>query len=397
MASAPLTSDQCQEAIQALAEAGTKSAAAKLLGIPLSTFVNRLRTAERLGLELPVRDEVPQHLKQLRALKDQVETLTEYNKHLSKQVQSTDSLKKIIHGCPPKFSQPKWIKKSGKGRTTGTPVIFGSDWHFDEVVDPKQVNHVNAYNREIATRRIHHFIETAIELLVHHMASPKYDGVVFAMGGDMLSGNIHEELAQTNEYPILQSVVDLAGIIVRVISRLHEVFGNVYVPCVPGNHGRLTHKPSHKNKVYDNYDWLLYQMVARDFKDAKDIQFDVSDSTEHLFNIYDTSYLLTHGDDFRGGSGIAGALSPLMLGDHRKRKRQMAVSKPYDYLICGHWHQYMHVKGLIVNGSIKGYCEYAMHNSFDFELPTQAMWITHPDIGITARWPIFLEKRGYAA
>lgn len=32
--------------------------------------------------------------------------------------------------------------------------------------------------------------------------------------------------------------------------------------------------------------------------------------------------------------------------------------------------------------------------NFDFEVPTQAAWLTHPDWGITARLPIFLEPPG---
>lgn len=30
------------------------------------------------------------------------------------------------------------------------------------------------------------------------------------------------------------------------------------------------------------------------------------------------SYLLTHGDQFRGGDGVIGALGPIIRGDHKK-------------------------------------------------------------------------------
>ena len=52
------------------------------------------------------------------------------------------------------------------------------------------------------------------------------------------------------------------------------------------------------------------------------------------------------------------------------------------------------VKGLIVNGSLKGADEYSFQSNFDFELPTQALWVTHKEWGITARWPVLLEKLG---
>ena len=49
---------------------------------------------------------------------------------------------------------------------------------------------------------------------------------------------------------------------------------------------------------------------------------------------------------------------------------------------------------VIVNGSLKGADEYSFQSNFDFEIPQQAMWITHKEWGITASWPIKLEKPG---
>ena len=107
-----------------------------------------------------------------------------------------------------------------------------------------------------------------------------------------------------------------------------------------------------------------------------------------------TRYLVNHGDQAKGGSGIAGALSPLMLMDARKRKRAMATKQEYDYQVLGHWHQLIQFKGMIINGSLKGYDEWTASMNFEWELPAQAAWITHPDHGITVRWPIYLEKQG---
>ena len=90
-------------------------------------------------------------------------------------------------------------------------------------------------------------------------------------------------------------------------------------------------------------------------------------------------------------------MSPLFIGDARKRKRQMAVWCPYDYMVMGHWHTYLKARGVIVNGSLKGYDEYAYQSNFDFEVPTQAAWLNHPEHGITCRWPIFLSHAGALA
>jgi hypothetical protein len=48
---------------------------------------------------------------------------------------------------------------------------------------------VNAYNLEIARKRARTFIEHAIDLLTNHTVNPQYPGIVFALGGDMFSGD----------------------------------------------------------------------------------------------------------------------------------------------------------------------------------------------------------------
>ena len=55
--------------------------------------------------------------------------------------------------------------------------------------------------------------------------------------------------------------------------------------------------------------------------------------------------------------------------------------------------QYIHLTRLIVNGSLKGYDEYAYNNNFGFEPPQQALWLTHPKHGITFRMPVQVDRK----
>ena len=96
----------------------------------------------------------------------------------------------------------------------------------------------------------------------------------------------------------------------------------------------------------------------------------------------------------KGGGGISGSWSPLMRGDAKQRKQAMATDRPYHYRIIGHWHYAQELPGLIGNGSLKGYDEYAAGFGFDFQVPIQQCFIVHPVYGITAKWPIYLEPHG---
>lgn len=272
---------------------------------------------------------------------------------------------------------PSWLSPANSsGKKLVVPTAFLSDEHFDEVVDPAQVNGVNAYNRKIAEKRLRMFFTSTVKLAKHYFSGLNYPGIVMAMGGDNVSGNIHEELRNTNEAYMADTLLHYAPMVAAGIRMLADEFGKVFIPCVVGNHGRLTHKPIHKGRVRDNFDWLFYHIIARELSGDRRITFAISDSADITYQVFGTRFCLTHGDQFKGGSGIAGALSPLMLGDARKRKRAMAINHPYHYLMMGHWHQLMNAKALIVNGSTKGYDEFACHMNFDYEPPQQAFFLT---------------------
>jgi hypothetical protein len=209
--------------------------------------------------------------------------------------------------------------------------------------------------------------------------------------GDLLSGIIHDEFRETNHAPILVSAVALEEKLISAIKFLADEFGSVFVPCVVGNHGRINKKPQAKNKVYDNYEWIILKHIAKRLENDKRITMFVSDSADCTFAIYNKTFCLTHGDQFRGGAGISGAFAPLMLGQHRKTKRDSSIGKPFDVLVMGHWHQYIHLNSLIVNSSIKGYDEYAYINNFPYEEPQQSFFIVNPHYGVTFRMPVFCD------
>lgn len=287
---------------------------------------------------------------------------------------------------------PTWIVEPPKAKhSPGVPTLFASDWHWGEVVDPEQINGVNKYNLRIAHARARRMVDRAVDLLKNHMVNPNYPGIVFPLGGDMVSGDIHEELRESNELPTIPTILDLLEVLCGCIKSLVVAFGRVHIPCVTGNHGRNTLKIRAKGRVHTSYDWLLYCLLEREFKDDKQVSFQVSSGPDCSYSIYGHRYLLTHGDQFRGGDGMIGALGPILRGDHKKRSRNGQIGLEFDTMILGHWHQYCHLGRVIVNGSLKGYDEYANSGNFGFEQPKQALFMTHPKHGITFAMPVVLE------
>jgi DNA-binding Lrp family transcriptional regulator len=380
------------EAVNAVAQHGSANAAAIALGVAVSTLKDRLKTAKREGITPTVKAANDPN-----RLKDQVKRLEQQLKLANRKETDLDTIKTIVGTIGRKIETldiPDWtITPRKQDSAPGVPTMFLSDLHWGEVVHPGQINGVNKYNVAIAHERMQTCVDSAVHLL--KIISPKlnYPGIVVPLGGDMISGNIHDELTATNEINSMPAVLDLYGTLIGVITQLADTFGAVFCPCVTGNHGRDTMKIWGKDRHHTSFDWLLYQFLAKHFARDKRVTFFVPDGPDAYYRIYEHRYLLTHGDQFRGGDGMIGALGPIIRGDHKKRSRNAQIDMEYDTMICGHWHQYIQLHRLIVNGSLKGYDEYAYSNNFGFEAPAQALWLTHPKYRITYRMPVYVDRR----
>lgn len=394
-----------QAALNAQAKHGT-TAGAKALGITRNQMQARVRTAHSYGMaagksaaKMPTAAEVNASFvgreDELNKLRDEIIELKASLKARSGNTLDSEYVKRKIIGIKAQaddVQSPTWLVKAVRNKALpGVPVAMWSDWHWGEVVFPDQVNGVNEYNLEVAHARGRRLVERTIRLLRNHVVNPQYPGVVINLGGDMLSGDIHEELKESNDVPLLPALLDIFGFLKWALKTMADEFGNVFVPCVTGNHGRMSRKPQAKNRNFTNYDWLLYQLLAKHFENDKRITFFIPEGPDALYSVFGHKYLLTHGDQWRGGDGQIGAIGPITRGNMKKLARNSAINRDYDTAIIGHWHQYMPLHRTMVNGSLKGYDEYCNSNNFGFEPPIQAMWLTHPEHGIIMHLPIYLE------
>lgn len=290
-----------------------------------------------------------------------------------------------LQGQPVPFTK---LPKSGRKRR-GTVCVLLSDLHLDEIVRPEEIDGINAFNRKIAEGRLSNTFNQAASLPRDFASGIEFDGCVAALGGDILTGDIHDELKETNEATPFESIVHWVPRLASGITTLAEQYGRVHVPCVDGNHDRNGKAYRFKRRPQSALSWVLYHWLADSLSSDKRITFDIATGTELLVPVYDTRFLLRHGDGIKGGSGQVGPVGPVRAANLRIMRRQMAVGKLYDWLAVGHWHTYMQGIGLIMNGSMKGYDEYANQNAFDFEPPQQALWVVTPEHGVTLSMPIF--------
>lgn len=293
---------------------------------------------------------------QIHRLRKEIVSLKNDLNEALKSAATSDSLRHLIHEISSSElnTNPKWVIEKKIAHTKGIPSLFLSDLHYDETVIKEQVNGLNEYNHDIAAKRLEYTFKEAVRYWKTEFNNPVYDGFHLILNGDIFSGNIHEELRETNHQPILRSVVDLEELLIKGIDLLVAEFGKVFITCACGNHSRIDKKPRAKNRVFDNYEWLLYQHLAKAYRGIEQVNFLIPDSYEYTFEIYKKRFLQTHGDVFKGGGGIGGILVPILRGLSKRAQNYSSVGKPFDTMIIGHFHQEIFLEYLIINGCFPG-------------------------------------------
>lgn len=394
---ARLSDAELVERLKAYEEHGSSTKAAPLFGCKSAAFRASIIEAKARGLtaKTKVVDEVEQLRSKLRKSEAELKSIVRDN------ITAADVRQRIYDLAAETPSPPAWLHKKPHVGMTGIPITIWSDWHWGETVFPEQVGGVNTFNREIAKARVTKLVDTTIELAKHHMVKPNYPGIVVALGGDMITGMIHDELRETNDGPLQVTLLEVQEVLISALTRMADEFGRVFVPCVVGNHGRGTLKPRAKNRVFDSYEWNLYCQLERWFKATGDdrVQFLIPAEADAHFAVYGHRFMLTHGDALgvKGGDGIIGALGPIARGTLKVGRSEAQLGRDFDTLLIGHWHIAV-PRGdaipVIVNGALKGYDEYArLFLRAPYSRPSQQLFFVNPKYGVTAQWTVYLEKQ----
>lgn len=331
---------------------------------------------------------------QVAQMKHQRDVALNENGRLATKLQELEKVLSIVEKAEnAEITPPEWLSPAKPKNNHGTLVAMLSDTHFDEVVDPSEMEGLNAYNRQIGVLRLEKWAQNVVKVSRDYLSGITYDGVVVILGGDIFSGDIHEELSQTNADTMIGSVLFWSEQIAAAISLFQKELKHCHVVSVVGNHGRTSRKPRMKQRVRTNFDYLLAKMVERHFADTNKVTFEIPDSADAYTQIYSHGHLITHGDQVSGGGGIGGIYPPIMRMRARKQQRYLATNKSFSTLWLGHWHQYISTPSMVINGSMKGYDEYAMLNGFGYEEPQQALAVVTPEHNITFQAPVFCQDR----
>lgn len=335
------------------------------------------------------------HRERLRSA-DRIAGLQNQLRQAQREINAAEDLRSAVFGLANQaIEPPAWTFSPPKRGDTGPgiPLLFASDFQWGEVIKANELDGINAFNARVASDRYKRLIERTIDLCWAHMVNPKYPGIIYLRGGDMISGDIHQELRETNDLQSIPAAIDLIEHEAAGIRALAERFGRVWVISVPGNHGRTTIKPHAKQYVETNYDYLIACMLEREFRADARIQFMTPLSGDARFKVYDWHFVLTHGDRIgsSGGQGFIGPAATITRGMKKLVDYYAGLRQHVDWCLVGHFHTAMELEYGFSNGSLPGYSEYAKTFRARPQSPTQWLLFVHPKNGVTARWKILLD------
>lgn len=299
-----------------------------------------------------------------------------------------------------KAPKPLRIRRRQGKANDGTYVMLGSDWHVGERVRPDHVGGKNEYTPEIAQERAEQFFISNVRMLEIARAGWHIDKAVFWLGGDLMTGYIHEEYEEENFLSPVEEALLAQDILIRGIDYLlvESDLEEIIIPTSNGNHGRTQKKMRIATYAKNSFEWMLYHMLARHYEGENRLRFRIANGYNNVLDVYGVRLNFSHGDAVRGGGGVGGIAIPLL-----KRVSRIAMGTPLKwegtdkaaahYYIEGHHHQTLNYGPLIKNGSLIGWNDFAEWLGCGYEPPCQTSFVLDSKYtSINNYNPIFVEK-----
>lgn len=261
-------------------------------------------------------------------------------------------------------------------------VLKLSDW---------QIGHkTRSFNTTIAKQRVEKLVTSVLKIVQIHRQAYPINRIHIFLEGDFIQSEKVGYLVDLSELEtiLIDQVFDHAvPLLSWAIAELAKNFSGVVVSCVRGNHGKGEKGSSEKT----NWDDVIYKVLEAKFADVKHVKFNVAREFYQIVKIFNTRFLIAHGDQVRGGTyGI-----PLYALLQRMLRWATSMTESWDVLSVGHWHCYGHIEQnsqeLIVNGTLVSDDEYVRRQYGWNSSTLQVMFGVHPRKGITWQYRLKLK------
>ena len=280
------------------------------------------------------------------------------------------------------------VPKKVHAKHDATMVVLLSDIHCEEVVRPETVNGLNTFDLDVCEARLAELQERFFTLLEHERQLCRIDRVCVWLGGDLISGMIHPELAEENSLHPLAAIRWIGERLRGFLDAVSENARDVIVATSCGNHGRTTEK-IRTNEADTSYEHHLY-LTMRANETKPNIEWRIGEGHLNYVDLDGFTVRFMHGHAVRYQGGIGGIHVPL-----NKAISSWDATQRADLTCLGHWHQFSWSRSgrYVTNGSVIGHSAYAVRIKATYEPPCQAAFVVdHGRHEVTRAYPLFCDR-----
>lgn len=259
-----------------------------------------------------------------------------------------------------------------------------SDGHMGAVQKPSEVEGFNEFSPDLCRSRQIDFVTRFCKNIDRQRLSYDIDKCNILVTGDLISGDIHQELQVTNAFPVTVQVVEAAKVLAEQLSIVCQDFSEVVVHFIGAdNHGRLTKKPQSSDEGINSFNYLVGILAQAYTKKFPNLEFNIYPMHEKVVTCLNRNYLIAHGHGIAGwmGHGSYGILRKIgleaqarlqIIMDERSKLNEIGFHK----YIIGHWHQPLDAVNYSIAGSVQGTTAYD-HKNARHAYPSQPGWLIH--------------------
>lgn len=281
------------------------------------------------------------------------------------------------------------FKEKSKGVKSNVDAVFHvTDSHMGAVQEADEIEGFNEFSPEICDQRNKAFIRRGVEWVQLHrnVYNVRTGHVLFT--GDLISGDIHDELRITNAFPSPEQVVRAAQSHAIQLALLSANFEHLIVEFITeDNHARLTKKPQAKEAGKNTFNYLVGKMLEIYVSKHDNIEFNLHPLHEKVIHVLNRNYLIKHGHGIKAWMGIpwygiergvareSTARQNLIMQDIQRAK-----DIGFHKMIFGHFHTPIDTWLYSCGGSVSGTDAYD-HQAGRYSPPSQSAWLVHPKYG----------------
>lgn len=289
----------------------------------------------------------------------------------------------VLSMGPIKITPPKPTKQSGK------PEV--ALWDLGDFQGGKLTT---SYNSEVMSKRVHMFVDHAIEITDIQRSHHPVTDCAIIFGGDMVEGlfNFPTQPFEIDS-TIFAQYVQVSKLLVEVVSRALTIYDRVTVVAEWGNHGRIGSKRAAVPRS-DNTDRMCYELARQLL--AGESRLTWNDCPEDIQRLQIGEYraIVLHGDEI-GRNGFA---SQNTIVNHVNRWRSGAY--PWSFLDCYVHHYHHHYEQSLADGrghvygtgSTESDNRYASIGLASAGHPSQRLHFIDPRKGrVSAQYQVYLD------